>query len=150
MRKNFIILLVVIIMGVFSGKFIYDKINDVYAFSTKNEQIAYFLQLGIYSSEESMNSDTNSITNKLVIKKNNNYYVYVGISMNKDNLKKVCSLYQKLGYNLYFDEVYIDNKEYLYNLEQFDLLLAKAKSNDEIESINSVILSSYEEMVLNK
>ena len=44
----------------------------------------------------------------------------------------------------------MSNKEFLTNLEQFDLLLNKAATNDEIESINSVILSSYEEMVLKK
>ena len=86
----------------------------------------------------------------MVIKKNKNYYVYVGISKNKDNLKKISYLYNKLGFNLYLSEEEVSNKEFLTNLEQFDLLLNKAATNDEIESINSVILSSYEEMVLKK
>lgn len=143
-------LLIVIILGVTTGKLLYEKINNVYALNIKNEDLVYFLQLGVYSSKESMNSDTNDIINKLVIKKNNNYYVYVGISKNKENLKKVSTLYNKLGYNLYLNEIIIKNEEFINNLEQFDLLLNKATTQTEIESINSVILSSYEEMVQKK
>lgn len=143
-------LLIVIILGVTTGKLLYEKINNVYALNIKNEDLVYFLQLGVYSSKESMNSDTNDIINKLVIKKNNNYYVYVGISKNKENLKKISTLYNKLGYNLYLNEIIIKNEEFINNLEQFDLLLNKATTQTEIESINSVILSSYEEMVQKK
>lgn len=150
MKKNIMTLLIVIILGVTTGKLLYEKINNVYALNIKNEDLVYFLQLGVYSSKESMNSDTNDIINKLVIKKNNNYYVYVGISKNKENLKKVSTLYNKLGYNLYLNEIIIKNEEFINNLEQFDLLLNKATTQTEIESINSVILSSYEEMVQKK
>lgn len=37
------------------------------------------------------------------------------------------------------------NNEFLVNLEQFDKLIESAKTNEEINTINMVILSSYEE-----
>lgn len=40
------------------------------------------------------------------------------------------------------------NNEFLVNLEQFDKLIESAKTNEEINTINMVILSSYEEMVI--
>ena len=42
----------------------------------------------------------------------------------------------------------IDDIEFISNLEQFDILLDNASSSEDIKSINGVILSSYEEMVL--
>lgn len=150
MKKNLATLIIVVILGCFSGKVVYNKISDVYALNIKKDNTVYLLQLGVYSNESSLESDTRDINNKLVIKDNNNYYVYVGISKNKDNLKKVSFFYNKLGFNLYLKEQEVSSTEFLTNLEQFDLLLDKASTNDEIESINSVILSSYEEMVLKK
>jgi len=150
MKKNLATLIIVILLGCFTGKFVYNKISDVYALNIKKDNVIYLLQLGVYSSKESLESDTRDINNKLVVKDNNNYYVYVGISKSKDNLKKISFLYNKLGFNLYLAEKEVNNDLFLTNLGQFDLLLEKASTNDEIDSINSVILSSYEEMVLKK
>lgn len=150
MKKNLMTLVVVILLGCFSGRLIYHKISDVYALNMKKDNLIYLLQLGVYSNKASMESDTRDINNKLVINKNNHYYVYVGISKNKDNLKKISSLYNKLGFSLYLSEEEVNHSEFLTNLQQFDLLLSKASTNDELDSINSVILSSYEEMILKK
>ena len=133
-------------MGVYSGVTLYNKVNSVYAYDNKNT--IYLLQLGVYNSLDTMNSDTKDITNKLVIKDKKNYYVYVGISKDKNNLKKISKIYNRLGYNLYLKEEYINNEFFLTNIEQFDILLKNAKTEDEINSINSVILSSYEENIL--
>ena len=147
-NKNLITVLFVIILGLISGKTLYNKISDVYALNVKKEDRIYFLQLGVYKDMESMKYDTNMITDKLVIKEKNNYYVYIGLSKEKENLKKISSLYEKLGYNLYLYEKEVENDTFLTNLEQFDLLMKNAKTEEEIESINAVILSSYEEMIL--
>ena len=133
-------------MGVYSGVTLYNKVNSVYAYDNKNT--IYLLQLGVYNSLDTMNSDTKDINNKLVIKDKKNYYVYVGISKDKNNLKKISKIYNRLGYNLYLKEEYINNDFFLTNIEQFDILLKNAKTEDEINSINSVILSSYEENIL--
>ena len=147
-KKNLITVLFVIILGLISGKTLYNKISDVYALNVKKEDRIYFLQLGVYKDMESMKYDTNMITDKLVIKEKNNYYVYIGLSKEKENLKKISSLYEKLGYNLYLYEKEVENDTFLTNLEQFYLLMKNAKTEEEIESINAVILSSYEEMIL--
>ena len=133
-------------MGVYSGVTLYNKVNSVYAYDNKNT--IYLLQLGVYNSLDTMNSDTKDINNKLVIKDKKNYYVYVGIIKDKNNLKKISKIYNRLGYNLYLKEEYINNDFFLTNIEQFDILLKNAKTEDEINSINSVILSSYEENIL--
>ena len=149
MKKSIIMIIFVIVLGIFSGKVIYDKFS-VYAFNTNNFDTIYMLQLGVYSNKNMLNNDTKDIVNKLVVKENNNYYVYVGISKDKDNLKKISKIYNKLGYNLYVKEENINDEYFLNNLEQFDILLKSSTTDDEINSINSVILSSYEENIINK
>ena len=47
----------------------------------------------MYSSEESLNSNTNNINPKLVVKEDNKYYVYVGISKNLEVIKKIKNIY---------------------------------------------------------
>ena len=145
MSKKFIIsIFFVIILGFVSAKIVYSKTND-----RKDDNTIYFLQIGVYKSKEQANDDTKSIDNKLILKEDNKYYVYSGISKNKDNLKKISKLYNNLGYNLYIKQKRIINQEFLVNLEQFDKLLSDTNINEEINTINSVILSSYEEMVIN-
>ena len=148
MKKNIIVLVIIIVLGMFSGVTIYNKISDVYALNIRKDNYVYLLQLGVYKGYDAMQHDTADITNKLIVRRNDNYYVYVGVSKNKDNLKKISAIYNKMGYNLYFYEEEINSSEFLTNLEQFDLLLNRAQTDNEIDSINSVILSSYEEMVL--
>ncbi len=148
MRKIFFMCLITVVLGCVSGKIIYDKISNIYAY-TKSDNTVYLLQLGVYDSKESIKEDVKDIDDLLVVKEKNNYYVYVGISKYKSNLKKISRIYNDLGYNLYLKEEYIDDEMFLNNLKEFDKMLKKSSSDEEIKSICSIILSSYEEMVIN-
>ena len=145
MNKKFILsMILVIALGIVSAKSVYslsESIND------KNSY--YFLQLGVYDDLNSLEEDTKNIDDKLVLKEYKNYYVYVGISKNKNNLKKISSLYSNLGYNLLIKSKAVINEEFKVNLEQFDKLLKSTDDLEELKKIMSVILSSYQEMVIN-
>ncbi len=147
MSKRFILgILITMVLGVVTAKVVYSKTilkNDL-----KENNLIYFLQLGVYIDEDTMNDDIKNIENKLILQEDNKYYVYVGISKSKNNLKKISKLYEDKGYSLYIKEQIVMNNEFLINLEQFDKLLKEANSMEEISTINSVILSSYEEMVI--
>lgn len=147
MSKRFILgILITMVLGVVTAKVVYSKTilkNDL-----KENNLIYFLQLGVYIDEDTMNDDIKNIENKLILQEDNKYYVYVGISKSKNNLKKISKLYENKGYSLYIKEQIVMNNEFLINLEQFDKLLKEANSMEEISTINSVILSSYEEMVI--
>ena len=147
MSKKFILsVLITMVFGIITARVVYSKtVSDS---NTKDGSLVYFLQLGVYTNEDSMNSDTKNVENKLVIKEDNKYYVYVGISKSKNNLKKISKMYDDLGYSLYIKEQIVMNREFMVNLEQFDKLLKLAESEDEVNTVNSVILSSYEEMVI--
>ena len=147
MNKKIILSVVfTMLLGIATAKVVYSK--TISSYDKKSNNTVYFLQLGDYTNKNSMQLDTKSIENKIVIQENDKYYVYVGISKSKKNLEKVSKLYKNDGYNLYIKEMSVLNNEFLVNLEQFDKLIESAKTNEEINTINMVILSSYEEMVI--
>lgn len=147
MNKKIILSVVfTMLLGIATAKVVYSK--TISSDDKKSNNTVYFLQLGVYTNKNSMQLDTKGIENKIVTQENDKYYVYVGISKNKKNLEKISKLYKNDGYSLYIKEMSVLNNEFLVNLEQFDKLIESAKTNEEINTINMVILSSYEEMVI--
>ena len=147
MNKKIILSVVfTMLLGIATAKVVYSK--TISSDDKKSNNTVYFLQLGVYTNKNSMQLDTKSIENKIVTQENDKYYVYVGISKSKKNLEKISKLYKNDGYSLYIKEMSVVNNEFLVNLEQFDKLIESAKTNEEINTINMVILSSYEEMVI--
>lgn len=115
----------------------------------EKEYNSYLLQLGIFDTKEEMNNKLFGIENYIVIEKNNKYYVYLGVSTKKDNAAKLQEIFLDRDINTSIKKTVINNIEFINSLEQFDLLLDSVSTNEDIMSINEVILSSYEEMVLN-
>ena len=147
MNKKIILSVVfTMLLGIATAKVVYSK--TISSDDKKSNNTVYFLQLGVYTNKNSMQLDTKGIENKIVTQENDKYYVYVGISKSKKNLEKISKLYKNDGYSLYIKEMSVLNNEFLVNLEQFDKLIESAKTNEEINTINMVILSSYEEMVI--
>lgn len=145
-KKIILSVIFTMLLGIATAKVVYSK--TISSDDKKSNNTVYFLQLGVYTNKNSMQLDTKSIENKIVTQENDKYYVYVGISKSKKNLEKVSKLYKNDGYSLYIKEMSVLNNEFLVNLEQFDKLIESAKTNEEINTINMVILSSYEEMVI--
>ncbi len=145
MKKTLIYMSVAILLGGMCGKLIYQKYQDS-TFAFLEDEKIYFLQEGVYSTEESLNRNTKEINPKLVIKENNQYYVYIGISKSLDGIKKIKKLYSKKGYSTYLKEINVTDQSFITNLEQYDILLNSAKTEDDILTIQEVVLSHYEEI----
>ena len=144
MRKTFIYMTVAILLGGLCGKVLYDKYEET-AFTFNNQEMVYFLQEGVYSSLDSLNRNTKNI-NKVIIKEDNKYYAYVGISKSIDGIKKIKKVYKDKGYSTYQKEKNITDEVFLTNLDQYDILLDGAKTNDDILTIQEVVLANYEEI----
>lgn len=146
MKRLFLFMAVAIVLGTFTGKFLFSKVKSDSTVFSEREDI-YFLQEGVYSSEESLNSNTKNISPKLVVKEDNKYYVYVGISKNLEVIKKIKNIYDKKGYPTYQKLVKVGNTEFLSNVEQYDLLSKGANKDNDLLTIQDVVLSNYEELV---
>lgn len=148
MNKKYLIYIVLtIISGAVLGNSFYKKYEQEQ--NLEKEYNSYLLQLGIYDSKEDMKKELLGIDDYIVIEKNKKYYVYLGISTKKKNVAKLQEMFLDKDINTSIKKTVINNIEFINSLEQFDLLLDSVSTNEDIMSINEVILSSYEEMVLN-
>lgn len=145
MKKTLTLMIVSVLLGSLCGKGLYDSYANSQNVFNQNEKI-YVLQEGVYSNLESLNRNTKDINPKVIVKENNQYYVYIGISKSLNQIKKIKKVYNKKGYSTYQKEIDINDKEFLVNLEQYDLLLDSAKTSDDILAIQEVVLSNYESL----
>lgn len=146
MKKIIILSIIFLVIGIILGTKIYSATNDLNNVFSEGTN-CYFLQEGVYSSEEIMKENTENIKVKAIDIDNNKYYVYIGITRDVENAKKIKNLYTQKGYNIYIKEQKIINEEFLSNLTQFDLLIKNTKNEEEISKILEVVLANYEELV---
>lgn len=149
MKKTLIIGFLFAVIGSLLGikiyKYNYNSLNEV-ASSNNNY---YFLQEGVYEQKDNLNNALKKLDQKIVTYKNNKYYVYVGITKNKNTVSKLKKIYQKKGLNLTEKVQTINNEEFLNNVLQFDSLIASSSTEDEILTIEEVILANYDEIIQN-
>lgn len=150
MKKNLIILFSCLLVGIFLSKIIlnqYDR-NEIVKTSTNNTiEEVYFFQIGVYSNEENAHEAVNNLDSYLIVNDNNSYFIYAAITKTLENKEKLEKYFKDLSYDFYVKKIKIDNSGFLENLEQFDILLKQASTNDEIKSVNKSILATYEEMI---
>lgn len=146
--KNIFPVVLCILIGFFMGNFMfsqYKKDTDLVSLTGEN---LYFLQSGVYSSEDSMKKSMDSFPYYIYTKENNMYYSYVGIVKTKENLEKLKEYYKTLGYDIYVREIFVSNISFLTVLDQYELLLSETTDTKIIKSICNQILSKYEELVM--
>lgn len=146
MKKTIIVAIFFILLGALSGRFLYYKLEGVET-TFNNQDVYYFLQEGVYSNEDIMNENTKKLNSKLITSSDNKYYVYLGITKNLDNAKKIEKLYEDEGYDIYLKELSFSNEEFSANVEQFDKLIENTSDLDDILTIEEVVLSNYEEIM---
>ena len=147
MKKTIIFGVLFTLLGGLFGHYLYENNSIKNVFNEKNTY--YFLQEGVYSSKDIMDENTNDINNKVVINEDDKYYVYLGITKDKDIANKIKKIYEDDGYQLYEKEMTINNKEFDANLNQFDLLIKNSTDKSDILTVEGVILANYEELVKN-
>ncbi len=145
MKKTFLASIILICIGAFLGNYL--KENSPNIKNVFNEgKTYYFLQEGVYSNEKAMKENTKELATKLVDNHNDKYYVYLGITRTEKNASKLKEMYKDKGYQVYIKEVNLNNEEFYNNVTQFDLLLENTKEENEILTIEEVILANYEEL----
>ena len=147
-KSFFITMIVAIFLGAVLGNFLFEqyKLEDKSVVREVNS--IYFIMEGSYGTLEQAKEATKDIEVKLITKEDANYVVYLAITKSNDNLEKLEKIYDDLKLNTTIKKMSIDNEEFLATLEQMDLLIDKTTSQDEILVVNEVVLSNYQEFVL--
>lgn len=146
MKKLIITSAILIIIGIIIGlKIPSAKMSLEQVFQSGNTY--YFIQENVYTNKEILEENTKNISSKIIENENNKYYVYLAITSDISNAKKIKQIYEQKGYNIYIKERHISNEEFHANLSQFDILLKNTDSEKEILTIVEVILANYEEII---
>ncbi len=137
-------------VGTFLGIFLfghYDKKEIKTVGETGQTKEVYFLQIGVYSSQENMEKNVSKIPYYIYQVENNQYYVYVGMSLKEKNAQKLKDFFISTGYNIYVKKFGIANQAFLTVLEQYDTMLEQAPDTNSYSAICGQILAKYEELV---
>lgn len=150
MKKYMVTFLSALIIGFFLASFFIKqyKSNTGIKVSLNTKEL-YFVQYGIFSSKESMEENTISLQNYVYNITDDLYYVYVGITADKNNAEKIVEYYKKLNYETIIKTFNIQNKEFLKLLDNYDKVLNNTDDDTVIASILNQILMKYEEVVIN-
>ena len=142
-KKVLSYLLIAISLGFILGEVVY---TDFKRNLDKSHFNAYLVQIGSFDKED-IEVDS---SNYLVLKEDGKYNVYAGITTKLSNASKIKELYEQDNYESVIKPTVINNVEFISNLKQYDLLLSEIDNKDNIISINDVIISNYEELILGK
>lgn len=148
MKKVLVPSIIFIVLGFIVGNLVFSNRVELVR-KIKNNNNYYFLEEGVYTSKETLNKNISKVTQKVISKINNNYYVYVGITKSEEIAKKIKELYQERGIKINIKERKLNNEEFLNNVTQFDILLNEAKTLEEIITIEKIILSNYDDLINN-
>lgn len=140
-KKKLFYILIAIVLGFILAEAIYGE----YKRGLEDNYNAYLIQIGSFSEDDEVNPK-----DYLVLKEDGRYNVYAGITTKLTNATKIKNLYEKENVNTYIKPIVIDNVEFISDLEQFDVLLSEVDEKDSLISINDVIISKYEEIILGK
>lgn len=150
MKKYIFSIFVAIIVGLCFGKFMlsqYQNPSNIIPVMS-NTFNTFFLELGVYESEEEMKDHTINFPYYIYMTKDNKYYVYIAITKNENNLNRIKGYYEQKGYVINVKQYEIENEAFMIVLEQYDNLLAESTDDSIIDGVCSQVLSKYEELVL--
>ena len=145
MKNKIFIGLLLMIIGFQLGNILLNKEKKLLN-SFHNIESFYVLQEGVYSNKDNIQKYTSQLSQKVIDEEKNKYVVYVGITKDKNVANKLKKIYEEKGYQIDIREKNISSEEFLANVTQFDLLLKAATTEDEILTIEEVVLANYEEI----
>lgn len=142
LKMNFIISMICsILLGYLCATVLFESEASTKSVYNEKEEI-YFLRYNKENKEEKINY--------IKVKEDNEEKLYAGISTSLENIKKIKEMYENEGIELIVEEKKVDSKEFISELSQYDILLKSSKTIDEISSVLSTILATYEESVLER
>ncbi len=148
MKKYLFPVTVSLALGIGMAYFIIKQYETMPTLALSSEaEVLYYIQKGVYSTVEEMESDMEDFTDYIYNVENNEYHTYIGISTSKENALKIQNYYSELGFETTVEEKITDNSDFIDILKQYDELLSKTSETESIKVICNQVLVKYEELV---
>ena len=137
LKKIFIPIFLSIICGSVCGRLLF-SIYEEKASSTLSSNVIYMLIDSTYNDYDSMKAS--SISNYVYYEDDGKYTAAVGITKNKDNIKKIEKIYNK---ELKIKKYLLSDKEMINKIDEFDKKIEHSDDNDEIRGVVLEMLELY-------
>ena len=146
MKKNLLTIIVSLLVGFLLSFYMLKEYENTDIFPVfKQQQTAYLIQQGVYSSMESMQENTSNLTDYIYSVIDKMYYVYIGISLDSENVNKIQEYYKKQGINTIIKTTTLTDSDFISSLKQYDMVLKETTAEDTIKEICKQVLSKYKE-----
>ena len=150
MKKYFKAILVSLLIGFFLSYFLLTRYKGFKGISVSNSgDLYYFLSYGKYESKDDMESRGVGLENYVYRKDGINYYMYIGITKNKDNADKMKNYYGTKNIDVTVEEFYISSKDFSDAISNLDNILINSNDDVVVAEIINQGLNKYEEIILN-
>ena len=146
MKKYLLTIIVSLLVGFLLSFYMlkeYESVNIIPVFNVK--ETAYLVQQGVYSSMESMQENTSHLSDYIYSVIDNMYYVYIGISLESDNVNKIQEYYKNKDINTIIKTTTISDNDLINSLRQYDMVLRETNEEETIKEIIKQTLSKYKE-----
>lgn len=137
-RSIFIPIIISILFGLISGRFVYRTYKDN-LYNNLTSSRLYLLENGIYDSVENMREE-NSTNNYIYYKDNDKYKTVIGITNNYNNIDKIKKLYND---NLSIEEYYIGSNNLDSRQLEYEKILSSTNDLKEVKEAVDNILNLY-------
>lgn len=136
-----------ILVGFLFGKVIFNNYEDNTVNAFNEGEKLYFIEIGGYESFEDVKKIKN-VSKFLIVSEGDTYKVYAGITKDKENAEKIKVMYSDTYNNISVREKYINNETFIIQLKEYDKVVSIITKLDDLSSVQKIIFSNYEEMVL--
>ncbi len=140
LNKIVVPIIISILCGYMSGKFIYNLYMENNDSILKNNTV-YLIESADYQTYDNMRLFSQN-NNYIYYQDNGKYKTVVGITKNQDNIKKISQVYEE---DLKVSKYYLNDTNLNNEITNNDDLLLEANTREEIKSIINETLSLYKE-----
>lgn len=141
MKKYIILTLLSVFLGVGMAKIIfmgYGSDLEVFKMSPKY----YFIQVGAYTTYESMIDNSSKVGNYIYMQ-DDLFYVYTCITKDMENISKIENYYKSIGIDIYIKEFNIEDNELYESVSTTDNIMHN--TDEGIEELCKSSIAKYKE-----
>lgn len=143
MKKYIITIIISLLIGFLLSNQLLNNYNHNILNVFNESKTAYLIQQGVYSTLESMQKNTSNLSNYIYSNIDNMYYVYIGITLDSENVVKLQNYYKNKNIDTIIKTTTINEKEIISSLEQYDIFLKNTTDESTIKEIIKQVLEKY-------
>ncbi|MBQ4583525.1 MAG: hypothetical protein IJA94_01330 [Bacilli bacterium] len=147
MKKYLMVTLIAIFVGGLFAFYMFYGIDKNVTDVIKNDNHITVFQSGVFKDEENAVIEKNKYEQAIIIKDENLYRVYIGVSYDEEVTLAYESYFKKNNYNYYCKKLEVSDN-YLTNLKKYEELIKRSFNEDIYININKDLLAKLSEELI--